>query len=427
MKKRICALILALAMVLGLLAACLEPAAVDQPEPSFIETETWPDENLPAENPPQPPTTGPAMSGEAEAAILRFSQTLFREVLALEEENPVISPLSAYYVLAMAALGAGGETLAEFSALLGREPGELAADLNHLTRRLTDTAGSTILQIAGSVWTAEDFAVNPTFQQAMADYFDAQAQSRDFAAPETLEEINAWVAQQTEGLIDQMLSDIGRDAVMLLINTLYLSAKWAEAFNPMTTHQGQFYPETGASYETTFLSTRPGTFPVAITEAYEAVMLPYDDGRLGFLLVRPTDGTPIRAFAAEHDLNEILAGLTATPDVQIRMPMLDLEYAVQLNEILQAMGLQAAFCDGADFSGISAEEEPLRISTVLQKVRMLVDEEGTEAAAVTVIEIERAGILLNMIELTFNSPYLFAVYDLQAGIPLFLGLLDNPA
>ncbi|MCL2828647.1 MAG: serpin family protein [Oscillospiraceae bacterium] len=419
MKRKLIALLIAATMLAGLFSGCTGANAPPPPPTPAEEGAYVAPEPLPAEIDPLP-------RGMHEAIRL-FSHTLFQEVLALSEENPVISPLSAYFALAMVALGANGETLDEFVALLGRMPHELAADLLALSRDLKDTAGSTALQIAGSVWIDDSYTVNPAFATAMADYFNAQALSRDFDAPETVDEINAWVAEQTEYLIDQVLDSIGRDAVMLLINTLYFSGKWADAFNPMTEYQGTFHPATGSAVEVPFLSTGTGAFPIAVTDQFEATLLPYDDDRLGFLLVRPTDGTSVRDFAAAHDLSGILALLEESPEAQIRMPKLDLEYEVRLNNLLQAMGLEKAFGDLADLSGLIEEDERLHISQVLQKVRLLVDEEGTEAAAVTVVTIERASIDLNLIELTFDTPYLYAIVDLETGIPLFMGVLDNPA
>jgi len=424
MKKRLIALLLALAMLTGLLAGCgagHRPSPAQTPEPPALS-----EYDDPVSPEPLPAVIGDFPAGTT-GAIQAFSHTLFRDVLALSDENPVISPLSAYFALAMVALGANGETLDEFTALLGREPHELAADLLALTRDLKDVSGSTALQIAGSVWVDDNFTVNPDFAAAMADYFSALALSRDFAAPETVDEINAWVAEQTDDLIDHMLDSIGRDAVMLLINTLYFSGKWAADFNPMTEYQGTFHPATGSAVEVPFLSTGTGAFPVAVTDQFEAALFPYDDDRLGFLLVRPTDGTSVRDFAAAHDLGGILAQLEDAPEAHIRMPKLDLEYEVRLNDLLQAMGLEKAFGDLADLSGLIEEDERLYISSVLQKVRLLVDEEGTEAAAVTVVTIERASIDLNLIELTFDTPYLYAIVDLETGIPLFMGVLDNPA
>jgi len=375
MKKKIIALIVLAAMLLGLLSACAQPPAGD---PAPVDEPTIDDAQP---EPPRPPEERPALQpregylcAETEAAIFHFSQTLFREVLAMGEENPVISPLSAYYALAMVALGAGGETRAEFEAVLGRDPEKLAAELYALARSLTYTRGSTALTIAGSVWTAEDFTIAPDFAAAMMDYFAAPAESRDFSAQTTVDEINAWVSEQTEGLIEELIQEIGRDEVMLLINTLYFSAKWAEAFNPMTEGPGEFRPAAGPAIEVPFLTAGRGSKAVSVTNTYEAAMLPYDDGRLGFLLVRPTDGTPVRDFVVAHDLGAIMAGLAMEYDVQVRMPKLDLEFEIGLIGLLEAMGLREVFGDFADLSGLLEEDMPLRISRVLQKVRLIVDE-----------------------------------------------------
>jgi len=427
MKKKLIALLIAVAMLASLLAACAVPVESGEPDPAPVPE---PPVTLPGDlTRPMPPVEG-GNPDEAKAAIANFSQALFREVMALGEENPVISPLSAYYALAMVALGARGETRAEFEALLGRNPEALARDLYTLTRQLMDNVGSTQINIAGSVWVYDDVTIDPDFAQAMAQYFDALAESRDFRAQATVDEINAWVAARTEGLIEELIQEIGEDEVMLLINTLYFSAKWAEAFNPMTEVSGTFYPENGVALEVPFLSASRQPFAVSVTDTYEAIMLPYDDDRLGFLLVRPTDGRTIRDFVAAHDLGEIIAGLAVHDDVQVRMPKLDLEFEVSLDELLQSLGLRLAFgADGnPDLSGLlvrSEEDLPLRISRVLQKVRLLVDEEGTEAAAATVIGIEPMS--LPLVTLTFNTPYLYAIYDLETGIPLFMGVLDNPA
>ena len=419
MNKRLLALFIVIAMLAGLLTACVGQA---DPPPA-IE---------PTAEPPVAPVAGPEplpadWAGTIDQAIFRFSEALFRETLAMGEENPVLSPLSAYYVLAMVALGAEGETRAEFEAVLGLDPETLAAELRTLSHALMNTSGSTNLNIAGSIWTADGFTIAPDFAQAMQTYFDAPAHTRDFAAEATVDEINAWVYERTEGLIEELIQSIGRDEVMLLINTLYFSAKWAQDMNPMTEFPGQFRPEIGSLVEVPFLSTGTRRLAVSVTDTFEAVLLPYDDDRLGLLLVRPRDGTSVRDFAVAHDLNEIIAGLAVRDEVQVRMPRLDLEFELELNALLQTLGLKSAFSDLADLSGLLEDDERLRISRVLQKVRLIVDEEGTEAAAATVVGIEPLSIPLNLIELTFDTPYLYIIYDRRTGIPLFMGVIDNPA
>ncbi|MCL2368255.1 MAG: serpin family protein [Oscillospiraceae bacterium] len=427
MKNRLIALLLLAALLTGLLAGCApgaaEPLPTDAPTPQQ-EPESTPE---PEQEVPMTPTT--ELPADTYLAIADFSQTLFRELLAGDEENPVISPLSAYFALAMVALGARGETWDEFEAVLGRNPAELAGDLAALTASLTDTGGSTVLNIANSVWVADEFTVDPSFAQVVRDHFDAPVESRDFQSPATVDEINAWVSERTEGLIEKLIDRLDPNDAMLLINTLYFQAKWAAAFNPMTEFTDTFHPATGDSVEVPFLLAETGNLALTVSDSYEAVMLPYDDGRLGFLLVRPTDGTDLRDFARTHDLSAIAAGLeTHSGEVEVRMPRLDLEFEITMDDLLMNMGLMEAFVKWqADFSGLLTEEEPLFISQVLQKVRLMVDEEGTEAAAATAVGIRIASAPINLITLTFDSPYLYAIYDLETGLPLFIGLVDNPA
>jgi serpin B len=358
------------------------------------------------------------------AAIADFSQELFRRVLEMsEEENPVISPLSAYYALAMVSMGANGATLDEFTNLLRRSPADLAPELAGLAVSLMDVHGSTALDLAGSVWVRDTHNVHPDFDRVMADYFGAPAFSRAFD-DDTVAEVNGWIYDKTNGLIDEFLDEFGPDEIMLLLNTLYLKTKWAEEFYPMEESTRTFTPADGAAREVPFISTKTVTLNATITEAYDAVLLPYDDGRLGFFMARPKDGTPVRDFAAQNCIADIYAALEQRFNVVVHMPELDMDFEIELNEMLTAMGLYTSFGHGADFSGLLDGDDPLCISRVLQSVRVIVDKEGTEAAAVTGVFMERTSFIIP-IEMDFNTPYIYAVYDLLTGIPLFIGVVDN--
>jgi len=364
-------------------------------------------------------------------AAAAFSQNMFREVLAQGDENAVVSPLSAYFALAMAALGAGGETLDEFAAVLGRDPWDLAPELASLAVHLMRPAGGTVLNIAGSVWLSDLYTVAPDFDRAMIDYFGAPARARDFTAPATVREINAWISAMTEGLIGNMLEEMNEDAAMYLINTVYLYAKWASSFRPMGEFRSAFFLECGDERIVDFLGARESNYSVNVTDTFEAALLPYNDGKLGFFLVRPTDGTTVRDFAAAHDLNAIFRGMARRPSVTIRMPALEKEFDIEMSGLLQNMGLVSAFCEiSADLTGLVQEEvyPPLIISEVHQRVRIRVDKDGTEAAVATVVVPQPASAPpLEPLVLTFNTPYIFVIYDLRTGIPLFMGVVDNPA
>ena len=356
-------------------------------------------------------------------AITNFSQNMFNQVLATGDENAVISALSAYYVLAMVSQGAAGQTRQEFDQLLGFYSFEPREMLN-LTQNLTRNHNDTILNIAGSVWIRDDKTVNTAFNQTMEAYFGAPANSRNFFDPDTITEINRWVYDNTAGLIDSIVEELDPDDVMLLINALYFKGQWPETMhyapNTFTTAQGE-------TIEMDFLSTQSSWFQIAVTPQYEAAFLPYTCNRFGFLLVRPTDGTDIRDFAAANYFADVFAGLSHAQSV-IQMPGLDLEYEIELNDILQNMGLVSAFNFGtADFSELIYTTDPLKISEVLQKVRMVVDRYGTEAAAVTSVTVAADSLPPPPVYLTFDTPYMYAIICTATNVPLFMGVVDNPA
>ena len=357
-------------------------------------------------------------------AITNFSQNMFNQVLATGEENAVISALSAYYVLAMVAQGAAGQTLAEFDQLLGFSSHALPRELESLTLNLTLPHWDTTLNIAASVWVHDQQTVNTAFNRTMETYFAAPAKSRNFFAPETVPEINQWVHDNTEGLIESIVEELDPDAVMLLVNALYFKGQWANAmhYTPNT-----FRTEAGESIAMDFISTEASTLQVAQTPQFEAALLPYNCGRFGFLLARPTNGLLVRDFAAAYSFADILASLHYA-HATIQMPGLDFAFDIELNDILQNMGLVSAFNFGtADFSELIYTNIPLEISRVLQKVRILVDRYGTEAAAVTAVEVwMRSGRPPRTIDLIFNTPYMYAIVDMSTGIPLFMGVVDNP-
>jgi len=384
---------------------------------------------LPIEEIPTTVISTTEIPEEVSQAITNFSQTLFRKVLSDSAQNPVISPLSAYYALSMVAQGAQNHTLDEFSYLLNHNTANLPLELFNLANRFMNTDGSTILNIAGSVWVADRYDVYPNFDRIMTNYFGAPARSRDLPNPATIVEINRWVHDNTEGLIDRIVDSLSPCTAMVLLNALYFKGTWQyEMFD----HRGVFYLASGEAVNANFISTSrnftatENALYIAVTARYEAALLPYDCGRLGFLIVRPTDSTIVRDFADTYDLADIWSNLWRGHNAVIIMPEFELEFEITMNNVLQNMGLATAFAPGADFSGL-VTESPLpgfEIDQVLQKVRIIVDKYGTEAAAVS-------GAILSTISsppppLIFNTPYIFAIYDLESGIPLFMGVMDDP-
>jgi len=395
--------------------------------------------NCPEPYAPYPVDNGiPNVPTNAVEAVADFAEEFFRQVLlapSVADTNLVISPLSAYFALAMVAQGAGGNTLYEFSQLFRYDSFELAAELGAFAADLMDTSGSTELTVAGSVWVRDDFTAHSEFARRMAEYFASEVFSRDFAANATLDEINNWIYEQTHGLISDAIEEIPADIMMYLVNTLYFYAKWAANFRPLDETTRRFTPEGGSPAWVDFLTVGGSsgtTLRVYISSEREAALIPYDCGRFGFLLARPVDGRTVRELADSITIANIFTSLAPRYGVQLHMPEIDKDFKFCLIDTLMTMGLVDAFSPIA--SDLDALVESLLgytglyISSADQIVRIMVDSEGTEAAAVTIIGVAPESIPEPpSTMLDFNTPYIYAIVCLQTGVPLFIGIVDDPS
>lgn len=373
-----------------------------------------------------------------------FSYRLFEQAVKSGEENPVISPVSAYIALGMVQNGALGDTLKELEDNLGE-----TAVVNSLAERFFAFAesigGSTQLNIANSVWTDKRMSVNEEFLGIVKTSYDSEVFSATLPTEETKNAVNSWISDKTNELIPQFLDEApDDDAVMLLINTLYMNAAWQDEFDPSDTYMREFALESGEKVQTDFLNSDEMLRKYIKTENAEGVILPYDDGELSFVALKPTDGTSISDFACSlangcrpddatkdfmyGDLSTYI-GKAEDTKIILSMPKFETSFTLEMNDVLKALGIEKAF-DGetAELSGLGTADGNLYINKVLQKVKIKVNEKGTEAAAVTEIEVngESAPMYENPIYLTFDSPYVYAVVD-KNNTPLFMGVMNNPA
>lgn len=370
--------------------------------------------------------------------VSAFALALLGQTVSTGEDNPVISPLSAYLALAMAADGAGGDTARQFDALLQMSQSDRDAMCAALRAALTDTAGSTTLNLAQSAWLDEDTEAREEYLQQIVNVFDAQLYAADLDTEETRSAINDWVKERTNGLIPELLAqNLDPDAAMVLLNTLYFLGSWEIPFPAEDTWDGSFCNEDGTEAQTDFMH-RTGSMTVVENGAWEGVLLPYDDGRTAFLALKVRD---MRCTAGEPTLRERAAQLSgadwqallsggSTQEVALALPRLDMDFTITLNDALQALGLVDAFDpERADFSPMGTRNgNPLYVSTVLQKVRLKVGEKGTEAAAATAVLMAEASAAPDPEpprSMVFDSPFLYAVVDLDSQTPLFLGLATN--
>ena len=424
------------------------PAPEDEAEATAQENgdEAAPATDETPEGETAPATDGPAIreltaagAGYTVPGVEKLPTAGSMQELALEltrraeGENPVVSPLSLWMALAMAAAGSDGKTAEEFAALLGMERDELGLAVGCLAAVLgmRQEESSLILKAANSAWVDGSADIREDYLKELADYFNAQLFSGTLSSPEALAAMNAWVNDKTEGLIPQLFDQPLQDPALVLINTLYMKAKWADPFDPAYTHEQEFRTENGV-VNAPFMG-KTGYMDYLTGADFEGVSLPYRDGGLCFMALKPTAGTArdlLNALTVES-LGAAWAERSQAR-VSLRLPKFSVDYKMEMNSALRDMGLASAFSpETADFSrmGTGGGGEPLYIGRVLQKVKVIVDEEGTEAAAATAIEMRAGSALITdpPIPLTFDEPFVYVIADSRSGAVLFSGVLDDPS
>jgi serpin B len=346
----------------------------------------------------------------------------------------VISPVSAYLALSLAAAGAGGETLDEFSKVLGVSAESLLSYCAGLSETLMQTKGSTKITIANSAWIDEGFSVDQEYLKRISSEMKAEAYVKDLDTESTREAINDWVNGKTNGLIPALLNqNLAVQAVLALINTLYFKAEWRDTFDANDTYDQEFILKDGSRVSVPFMNEWECYRDYISTDGAEGVLRPYDDGKTAFLALRATDGRSARELAATLDADSLARYIASAKEtyMTLSMPKFTLDYGMTMNGALGAMGLKNVFdLDLADFSRMGKSDlGNIYVSQVLQKVRIGVNEKGTEAAAATIVEM-MAGAAMPLekpVVLNLDSPFVYAVVDLDTGIPLFIGCMDDPS
>ena len=371
---------------------------------------------------------------DADAGATAFSIRLFQEALNTNDKNVVISPVSAYLALSMAAAGAGGDTLHEFGVVLGVETDTLAAYCASLSDQFMKTQGSTIIRIANSGWVDESFQIDPKYLDRIKSVMNAEAFVMDLDTNMTREAVNDWVKEKTSGLIPMLLNqNLSEDAVLALINTLYFKARWRDPFEANDTFERAFHRMDGSDVNVPFMNEWRSDRDYIHVDGVEGILRPYDDGKTALIALRATDGRSARALAGSLKADTWLKYIASAREtyMNLSIPKFTLDFNMTMNDVLKAMGLKKAFDpELAEFADMGKSTDGnIFLSEVYQKVRIGVNEEGTEAAAATIVGMLSGSAMpiVEPVELIMDSPFVYAVVELDTGIPLFIGCMDDPA
>ncbi len=379
-----------------------------------------------APEPAEPPRPLTAAEKQVVDSDNRFGLKLFRTISDdAAGENVFISPLSVSMALGMTLNGAEGETRAAMEQALehaGLSEAEINASYRGLIDLLTTLDPEVTLSIANSIWHDRRFAVEPAFIDTNETYFDAQVNALDFDDPNAVNPINSWVSDQTRGKIDTILQSISPDEVIFLINALYFKGTWTNEFDEAKTQEEAFTQHDGATTLVPMMHQEV-SLPYFDTEQVRAVDIPYGDSLYSMTVLLPREGHTVDELAADLGPQQ-WADWTSrfeTRGIDLKLPRFKLEYNEKLNDALTALGMGVAFtCQQANFNGINPNQD-LCISKVKHKTFLEVNEEGTEAAAVTSVGMDATSVGSGLMEMHVNRPFVLAIRERHSGTLLFIG------
>lgn len=440
--------------VCGILTGvCLAGCGVSEPVaemPGAVESETKMTEesrteettetaesSLPTETSQVPETSQVTEMPESSfEALQRFSYNLFAE--NIEEENPVLSPTSAYMALSLAGTGAQGETLEQMQMVLGE-------DLYSLPQELMSTMpvneDGLKVSLANSAWIDDEFYAEKQWLEDAEAYYQAEAVNADLKTESIKDRVNEWVEKKTEGMIKDFLNQpFSDDTKLVLFNTIYFNGKWAAPFKAEATHKDDFTNTAGDVIQVEMMSAHGKHVDYFDGDLGDGVVLPYRGERYAFVAMKPADGITVRQMYEQmsneqtfmEEMTELI-GSKQNIKVNLLLPKFEVSFDKILNDSFINMGMVRAFdSQNAEFQklGVSNKGLPLYINLVRQKAVVRVDEEGTEAAAVTMVvmnELMSARPTEPPLDVHFDEPFLYMIWDNENNLPLFMGIMDDPS
>ncbi len=362
-----------------------------------------------------------------------FAFNLFCEVATSDDkENAFISPLSVTMALGMLYNGTSDEAGDEMAAALGVSD-FTETEINEYYQKMRNALLSvdplTAISIANSIWCEQDYPVLPDFVNVNKNYYDAEVRSLDLSASSAVDVINAWCAAKTNDMIKTIIQEIPDEVVMYLINAVYFKSKWKYQFDRKDTKDGYFifeesYAAIGSDRVLVPMMHQKAELPYYHDDNVECLEMPYGNEAFSMLLMLPREEKTVDDIVQWLDAdayNTILAGLHEI-ELPISMPRFKVECKFSLKEPVADLGMKQIFGEGG-LTGI-ADDPRLVVYDIMHKTFVEVNEEGTEAAAVTAVI---AGPTSVGASFHANRPFIYLIREKSTGAILFIGRMDNPS
>lgn len=348
-----------------------------------------------------------------------------------QEEQIVISPLSVSFALSMLANGANENTLNEILNTLDFKDFTIN-EMNEYNRKLIKEFGeldkTSVLETANSVWVDKSFSILDSYQRALEEAYQAEVKTADFSSVSTLKEINEWCSEKTNGRIPDFMDYLAPASKLILLNALYFNGVWESPFKKENTKSDLFSTSTGEQKRVDFMQQYPQGYNFVTDEQVTLAELPYGNGAFSMTIVLPHENVSLNEWMKQLNVThwKSLQSKMTSQTLRVKLPKFKIESKDFLTEALKKTGIFEAFTEGADFSNLS--KDGLFVSDIMQANYFCIDEQGTEASAVTAtVQVTSPGSVATVIDFYVNRPFLFVLKENSTGAILFLGRISAPS
>ena len=364
------------------------------------------------------------VNDEFKSAMVDFAFKLFKATITKDNENDLVSPLSAINALAMVANGAEGETKTQIEAAFGMDIESLNKSLYAYTTSLY-SSNDCKLKLANSIWFRNNglIQLKENFLQANADWYNTKV----FAAPfdaSTLKAINNWCKDHTDGMIKNIIEKINPDDIIYIINALVFDAKWNGEYKANKIKSEKFNNYNGKKTSVEMLNSNEKAFLKG--DGFKGFAKNYTNNKYSFVALLPDESIDI------YDFIDTLSGEKwlsiwnnqTIESIDVKLPEFTYEVQMDLNQPLINMGMTDMFLPNANFSKLS--ENALYCSKVFQKTYIEVNRKGTKAAAATIISYSMGSAVVGYTQTVYlDRPFVYALVDNATGLPFFIGAVTN--
>lgn len=361
-----------------------------------------------------------------------FAFDIFSRVLASAgaNENVMISPLSISYALSMTLNGANSSTrdaMLEALRINGISIDALNNSYKNLTEALLSVDKRVLISIANSVWTENDFAVKKAFIDILTKYYDAESKSFDINDASAPDKMNKWIEDNTNGLIKNMIDKLEDNTVMLLINAIYFKGKWKSQFDETKTVNMPFYKPGSGSVNIPMMKQKTD-FSIYQANGFKVAEFPYGQGNFVMDVVLPDEQgglSSVKDLVTDNNFSGWISAMNER-ETDLSFPRFKYGYKKKLKDVLTDMGMGIAFTDAADFSNIS-EQYDLLINDVAHQSFIETNEEGTEAAAATVVEVGVTSMPPAALVFNMDHPFIYIIRETTTNSIIFMGRVADPS